>query len=56
MISDCTGGRKRCSSILPFRTITKKISMIKKLNDTVTLKDSKGKEYKFEMYSYDTID
>ena len=30
--------------------------MIKKLNDTITLKDSKGKEYKFEMYSYDTID
>ena len=30
--------------------------MIKKLNETATLKDSKGKEYKFEMYSYDTID
>ena len=30
--------------------------MIKKLDETATLKDSKGKEYKFEMYSYDTID
>jgi len=30
--------------------------MLKKLNETATLKDSKGKEYKFEMYSYDTID
>ena len=30
--------------------------MIKKLNETATLKDSKGKGYTFEMYSYDTID
>lgn len=30
--------------------------MLNKLNETITLKDSKGKEYKFDMYSYDSID
>lgn len=30
--------------------------MFTKLNETVTLKDSKGNEYVFDMYSYDTLD
>ena len=30
--------------------------MFKKLNETVILKDSKGNEYEFDMYSYDTLD
>ncbi len=30
--------------------------MFKKLNETVTLKDSKGNEYVFDMYAYDTLD
>lgn len=30
--------------------------MFKKLNETVTLKDSKGTEYVFDMYAYDTLD
>ena len=29
--------------------------MFTKLNETVTLKDSKGNEYVFDMYSYDKI-
>lgn len=30
--------------------------MFTKLNETVTLKDSKGTEYDFDMYAYDTLD
>lgn len=30
--------------------------MFKNLNETVTLKDGKGNEYIFDMYSYDTLD
>lgn len=30
--------------------------MFKKLNETVTLKDSKGTEYVFDMYAYDSLD
>ena len=30
--------------------------MFKKLNETITLKDSKGNDYVFDMYAYDTMD
>ena len=30
--------------------------MLKKMNETITLKDSKGNDYVFDMYSYDTMD
>jgi hypothetical protein len=32
------------------------IRVFTKLNETVSLKDSKGTEYVFDMYSYDTLD
>ena len=30
--------------------------MFKKMNETITLKDSKGNDYVFDMYAYDTMD